>query len=70
VAHLLLELDRLGWVAEAVSQAIEVPLARTQLRAALTWSAHPQMLLRICHAATAPRPPRRSRDAVLGGATP
>src|SRR3712207_2623833 len=48
--HVLLELTRRGWVASPVTQAIEVPLTRTQLRATLTWDAHPQMLLRIGHA--------------------
>jgi hypothetical protein len=45
--HVLLELTRLDWVAEPLTQAVEVPFTRIQLRAALTWDAHPQMLLRI-----------------------
>jgi hypothetical protein len=64
--HVFLELTRLGWVASPLTQAIEVPLTRTQLRAALTWNAHPQMLLRIGHAAPAPPTPRRPlRDVVI-----
>jgi nitroreductase len=66
--RVLLELTRLGYVAEPVTQAIEVPLTRTQLRAALTWDAHPQMLLRIGQAEPTGPVPRRSRDdAVTGG---
>ena len=45
--RVLLELTRLGWVASPLTQAIEVPVTRTRLRSALTWDAHPQMLLRI-----------------------
>ena len=60
--HVLLELTRLNWVADPLPQAIEVPVTRTQLRAALTWHAHPQMLLRIGHAAQTVPPPRRRRD--------
>lgn len=45
--HVLLELSRLGWVASPLPQAVEVPLTRTQLRSALTWDGHPQMLLRV-----------------------
>lgn len=65
--HLLLELTAGGWVASPVTQAIEVPLTRTQLRSALTWDAHPQMLLRIGHAAPTPPTPRRHRDEVVAG---
>ena len=52
--HVLLELTRLGWVASPLPQAVEVPLTRTQLRAALTWNGHPQMLLRIGSTEPAP----------------
>lgn len=45
--HVLLEVNRLGWAGRALTRPIEVPLDRTRLRAALTWNAHPQMLLRI-----------------------
>jgi hypothetical protein len=57
--HVLLELTRLNWVADPLPQAIEVPVTRTQLRAALTWHAHPQMVLRIGHAAQTVPSPRR-----------
>jgi nitroreductase len=63
--HLLLELTRLGWVASPVTQPIEVPLTRTRLRGALTWAAHPQMLLRIGQARPTPRTPRRPRGDVV-----
>ena len=59
--HVLLELTRLGWVAEPLTQAVEVPFTRVQLRAALTWDAHPQLLLRIGRAqATVPASRRRA----------
>ena len=65
--HLLLELTGRGWAASPITQAIEVPITRTQLRSALTWDAHPQMLLRIGHAAPTPATPRRHRDDVVVG---
>jgi hypothetical protein len=69
--RLLLELTRLGWVASPVTQAIEVPVTRTQLRSALTWEAHPQMLLRIGRAAPTTTTPRRRRaDVVTGSSRP
>ena len=45
--HILLELARLARTAVPLPQPIEVPLARVQLRAALAWDAHPQLLLGI-----------------------
>jgi hypothetical protein len=63
--RLLLELTRHDWVASPVTQAVEVPLTRTQLRSALTWDAHPQMLLRIGRAEPTPRAPRRRRSEVV-----
>ena len=67
--HVLLELTRRGWVASPITQAIEVPLTRTQLRAALTWDAHPQVLLRIGHADDLVAAPRRPRDDVVRNST-
>ena len=52
-------------VASPLTQAIEVPLTRTQLRAALTWDAHPQVLLRIGHADDLVAAPRRPRGDVV-----
>lgn len=49
--HVLLELTGLGRTAVPLLEAVEVPLARVQLRAALTWDAHPQLLLGIGSAA-------------------
>jgi nitroreductase len=63
--RLLLELTRQDWVASPLTQAVEVPLTRTQLRSALTWDAHPQILLRIGHAEPTPRAPRRRRSEVV-----
>ena len=45
--HVLLELGRLGWQATPLPGPTDVPLTRTRLRAALTWAAHPQMLVAI-----------------------
>jgi hypothetical protein len=63
--RVLLELTRLGWVASPLTQAIEVPVTRTQLRAALTWDAHPQMLLRIGQAEPTGPVPRRPRSEAV-----
>jgi len=60
--RLLLETTLHGWAASPLTQAVEVPLTRTQLRSAMTWNAHPQMLLRIGRAAPTPAPPHRLRD--------
>lgn len=65
--RILLELTRLGWVASPITQAIEVPVTRTQLRSALTWEGHPQMLLRIGRAAPTTATPRRKRSDVVRG---
>jgi nitroreductase len=45
--RVLLELARLGWSAGPVTQAVEVPLTRAGLQAALTWDWHPQALIRV-----------------------
>jgi hypothetical protein len=63
--RVLLELTRLEWVASPLTQAIEVPVTRTQLRAALTWNAHPQMLLRIGRAEPTDPVPRRPRSETV-----
>jgi nitroreductase len=69
--RVLLELTGLGWVASPLTQAIEVPVTRTQLRAALTWHAHPQMLLRVGRADGTDAVPHRPRDeAVVGSWRP
>lgn len=71
VERVLLELTDRGWVADPMTQAVEVPLTRTQLRAALTWDAHPQNLLRIGRAPETPSTPRRRRgDVVVGSSRP
>jgi hypothetical protein len=69
--HMLLELTRLGWVAGPLTQAVEVPVTRIQLRAALTWNAHPQMVVSIGRApSTVLTPLRRRGDVVVGGPAP
>jgi nitroreductase len=66
--RVLRELTALGWSAGPLTRAVEVPVTRMQLRSALTWDAHPQLLLRIGHAGTTPPTPRRPRaDVVLAG---
>jgi nitroreductase len=69
--RLLLELTRHGYVAGPMTQPIEVPLTRSQLRSALSWGAHPQMLLRVGRAAPTPATPRRGvADVSRGGLAP
>jgi nitroreductase len=63
--RLLLELTWLGWAASPVTQALEVPRTREQLRSELAGDAYPQMMLRIGRAAPTPAAPRRRRDDVV-----
>lgn len=63
--RVLLELTVLGWAASPFTQLIEVALTRTQLRAALAWDAHPQLLLRVGHADATPPTPRRPVQEVV-----
>jgi nitroreductase len=63
--RVLLELTRVGWAASPFPRAIEVPLTRVQLRSALAWDAHPQLLLRIGRAGPTPATPRRPLDEVV-----
>lgn len=67
--QLLLGLARLGWAASPVTQAVEVPLTRIQLRSALTPDAHPQNVLRIGVAAPGAPTPRRRRSTVVENST-
>jgi hypothetical protein len=64
--HVLLELTRLGWVAGPLTPAIEVPLTPTRLWNSLTWSAHPQMVLRVGQAPPTPGIPRQRRADAAG----
>jgi hypothetical protein len=65
--RLLLELTRHGWAASPVTQALEVPATRAELRSALTGELHPQVLVRVGHAAPTIAVPRRPRDEVVQG---
>jgi nitroreductase len=65
--RVLLELTARGWVAGPLTQAVEVPVTRTQLRSALTWDAHPQTVLRIGRAPDTSPTPRRPRRTVVEG---
>ena len=63
--RVLLELTAQGWAVRPFTQLIEVPLTRTQLRTALAWDAHPQLILRIGHAEPTPPTPRRRVSEVV-----
>ena len=63
--RLLLEISRAGLVASPLTQAVEMPFARTQLRQALRLSLNPQVLLRIGRATPTPTSRRRSLADVL-----
>lgn len=67
--RVLLELTRLGWAASPLTQAVEVPVTRIQLRSALIWDAHPQLLLRVGRADSTPPTPRRSAEEIIVGRT-
>jgi nitroreductase len=63
--RVLLEITRAGWAVSPVTQAVEVPLTRLELRAGLTWDTWPQTVLRIGHAAPTSPTPRRQRADVV-----
>ncbi len=65
--RVLLELTAAGWAASPLTQAVEVPQARRQLRHGLTWDTHPQVLLRVGRAMAAQASPRRPREDVVQG---
>ncbi|GAB3309813.1 nitroreductase family protein [Geodermatophilus aquaeductus] len=68
--RVLLELTARGWVVGPLTQAVEVPVTRTQLRSALTWDSHPQSVLRVGRApATSPTPRRPRATVVENGVT-
>jgi hypothetical protein len=64
--RVLLELTVRGWMASPLTQPVEVSLTRMQLRSALTWDAHPQVLLRAGRARPDPPTPRRTRADAAG----
>lgn len=63
--RVLLEVTRAGWVASPLTQAIEDPQTRQELRSALTWDRWPQSILRIGRAPLTPGTPRRPRREVV-----
>ena len=63
--RVLLEITRAGWAASPLTQSVEVPLTRLELRAGLTWDTWPQTVLRIGHAGPANATPRRQRADVV-----
>jgi len=67
--RLLLELTALDWQASPLTQPLEDPLTRSELRSALSEGAYPQMLLRIGRAAPTMATPRRRRDDVVRNST-
>jgi hypothetical protein len=65
--RLLLELTRHDWVASPVTQALEVPITREELRTGPADGRHPQMLMRVGRAAPTIAVPRRRREDVVRG---
>jgi nitroreductase len=65
--RVLLEITRAGWAVSPVTQAVEVPVTRLQLRTGLTWETWPQTVLRIGHAGPTGATPRRQRATVVPG---
>jgi nitroreductase len=63
--HVLLEITRTGWAASPLTQSVEIPSTRIELRAGLTWDSWPQTVLRIGHAGPTGATPRRQRAEVV-----
>jgi hypothetical protein len=63
--RVLLEITRAGWAVSPITQAVEIPLTRLELRTGLTWDTWPQAILRIGHADPTSSTPRRPRDDVV-----
>jgi hypothetical protein len=68
--RVLLELTNRGYVASVLSQMIEEPLVREQLRSELRISGWPQLVLRIGVAEPTPATPRRIASDVIAMADP
>jgi hypothetical protein len=60
-----LELSAAGWTALPLTQAVEIPSARAQLRSGLCLTGYPHLLLRIGRAGPTPASPRRHLNEVL-----
>ncbi len=65
--HVLLTITQAGWAASPLTQSLEIPTTRLQLRAGLTWDTWPQTVLRIGHAGATEATPRRQRADVVSG---
>jgi hypothetical protein len=65
--RVLLTITRAGWMASLLTQCLEIPLTRMELRAGLTWDTWPQSVLRIGHADPTGVTPRRARADVISG---
>ena len=63
--RILLEITKRGFVASPLTQAVEMPYARTGLRSELGLSTYPQVLLRIGRASLTPASRRRRLVDVL-----
>ncbi|SFK99650.1 Acg family FMN-binding oxidoreductase [Geodermatophilus ruber] len=63
--RLLLDVTARGWAASPMTQVIELPHLRTQLRSAFGEVGHPQFVVRIGRAVTTARTPRRPRHTVV-----
>jgi hypothetical protein len=57
--RVLLEITRHGFVANTLTQAVEVPVTREGLRSQLRLNMYPHVLLRIGRAPATPAPRRR-----------
>jgi hypothetical protein len=63
--RVLLEVTRLGYVASVLTQVVEVPWTREQVRSQLGLSMQPHVLLRVGRAPAGPASPRRQMVDVL-----
>jgi nitroreductase len=66
--RVLLEITKAGWAVSPVTQAVEVPVTRLELRLGLLWDTWPQSILRVGHAAPTSDTPRRSTTDVVSPA--
>jgi hypothetical protein len=70
LARVLLELTSAGFVASIMSQVVEEPSTRQQLRNELRFTGHPQLILRVGTAERTPSSARRPLSEVISAAVP
>jgi len=66
LSRVLLEVTSHGFVAHPLSQAVEVPSVRAELKNRLDLAGEPQLLLRVGLATTTGRTPRRTLEQSIG----